>query len=317
MRLRRSVFICAVMLAPTAWGSTYLFQQLNPGGSVNQFGGGGINNNNQVAATASGHLFVYDLSTNSYTNYFSIVPAQMGSLDDSGKVVYTASNGGSFVGAVFNPSDNSVTTFNGADNSQYTFANGVSGNGMFIAAYYQVSTFAQIGLLKSGSTSTDVSYPGPHGQVYVYDTNNTGDVIGLSSCCRTGVNFLDKGGVYTTISDPLGNANNGVVNGMNDLDQVVGWYDNGAGGPMHGYLWQDGLSTTIDYPGATQTILDDINNSGVILGVAIASTGAPFLFLAEPLDAPEPATLVLIGVALLAMGWKLRRTPAPLRSRLR
>jgi hypothetical protein len=295
------------MLAPTAFGSTYLYQQLNPGGSVNQFGGGGINNNNQVAATASSHLFVYDLSSNSYTNYFSVVPAQMGSIDDSGKVVYTVNSGGGFEGAIFNPSDNSVTTFNGAAGSQYTFANGVSSDGNFIAAYYQVSTLPQIGLRKSGSTSTDVSYPGPHGQVYLYDTNNAGDVIGLSACCRSGVNFLDKGGVYTTITDPLGNANNGVVNGMNNLDQVVGWYDNGTGGPMHGYLWQDGLSTTIDYPGAAQTILNDINDSGVILGVAVNINGSAFLFLAEPLDAPEPATLVLIGGALLAMAWKLRR----------
>jgi hypothetical protein len=92
---------------------------------------------------------------------------------------------------------------------------------------------------------------------------------------------------------------------MNDLDQVVGWYDDGAGGPVHGLLWQNGVSTAFDFPGATSTVLHDINDSGVILGDAIFN-GNSILFVATP-TTPEPGTCVLIGGALLAIGVRLRR----------
>jgi hypothetical protein len=269
---------------------------------VQEFNAGGINNNGEVASTVNNHLFTYDSSTNTYTNYSSIFPVLMGGIDDSGKIVYTTQSG---QGAVFNPSNNSTTTFTDPNAGQSTFANGVSGNGAFIAGFYLDPSSIQIGYQKNGGNFTDVSYPGLHEQIYIWNTNNSGDLIGASACCRRGVNFLVQGGVYTTILDPLGNANNGFVYGLNDLDQVVGWYDDGTGGPMHGYFWQSGNSVTVDYPGATQTLLQSINDSGVILGSATDVNGAQFLFLAAPV--PEPATLALIGGALCALGWRLRR----------
>ena len=195
----------------------------------------------------------------------------------------------------------------------------MSSNGNNIAGYYDDASFNQFGFLKTGATFTDISYPGPHGQIYIWDTNNAGDIVGLSSCCRAGVNFLKQGSTYTTILNPLGSASNGTVYGLNNQDQLVGWYDNGTGGPIHGMIWQAGLSSTLDFPGANSTVLQGINDSGVIFGAATDASGT-FLFVASP-TTPEPATFVLIGGALCAIGLRLRKRsvqtrnpPAPQRT---
>jgi hypothetical protein len=312
MRATISIYaaVLAVLGVPSAFGTpTYTFTILNPGGSVSEFNSGGINNNGVVVDTVNSHLFTYNINTGIYTNYNSIFPSQMGGIDDSGKIVYTSQAGSTYKGTIFDPSTNSTTTFLDPNATQYTFANGVSGNGSYIAGYYLNASSNQIRFVKNGAGFTDISYPGPHGQIYLWDTNNAGDILGMSSCCRAGVNFLLENGVYTTILDPLGSPHNGQGYGMNDLDQVVGWYDDGAGGPIHGLFWENGLSTTLDFPGATRTVLHDINDSGVILGGAIFN-GSSILFVATP-TTPEPGTCVLIGGALLAIGLRLRRRALP------
>jgi hypothetical protein len=309
MRAKFSIFASTlVLVSSSAYGTpAYTFTILNPGGTVNEFNGGAINNNGVVVDTVNSHLFTYNINTQVYTNYNSISPSQMGGIDDSGRIVYTSQQGSNFVGTIFDPSTNSTTNFSDPSATQYTFANGISGNGNNIAGYYLNSSSNQLGFLKSGNSYSNV-IPTPHNQIYVWDVNNAGDMIGLSSCCRSGVNFLDKNGVFTTIFDPLGSPSNGEANGLNDLDQVVGWYDDGSGGPIHGLFWQNGVSTTLDLPGATRTILRDINDAGQILGGAIVN-GNSVLFVATPVPdtTPEPGTCALIGGALLMIGIKIRR----------
>jgi hypothetical protein len=157
-RVRAAAAVCAAFLGHAAFGSTiYTFTKLTPGGTVNEFNGGGINNNGVVAAEVNSHLFTYNIGANTYTNYNTIFPSQMGGVDDSGKVVYTSTTTvGSntfFHGTVFDPSTNSTTTFDDPNAPQYTFANGVSGNGIITAT---TSTYR---LAKSGLSRTAAPSP--------------------------------------------------------------------------------------------------------------------------------------------------------------
>jgi probable HAF family extracellular repeat protein len=55
-------------------------------------------------------------------------------------------------------------------------------------------------------------------------------------------------------------------NAVNDAGVVAGYYDD-ASYNSHGFIWQDGNVTTLDYPGALQTSLTGINGYGIVSGV--------------------------------------------------
>ena len=60
--------------------------------------------------------------------------------------------------------------------------------------------------------------------------------------------------------------------GINDSNQVVGWYIDAAG-ITHGFLFKSGTITTLDPPGSTLTNAWSINNGGGIVGTYVDSTG--------------------------------------------
>jgi hypothetical protein len=55
-------------------------------------------------------------------------------------------------------------------------------------------------------------------------------------------------------------------NAINNAGLVAGFYLD-ADSNFHGFVWQKGTVTTIDYPGAASTIFGGINNRGVLSGV--------------------------------------------------
>jgi probable HAF family extracellular repeat protein len=60
--------------------------------------------------------------------------------------------------------------------------------------------------------------------------------------------------------------------GVNDHNQVVGWYID-ASSVTHGFMFSGGTYTTIDPPGATLTNAWSINNAGEIVGAYTDSSG--------------------------------------------
>jgi probable HAF family extracellular repeat protein len=115
--------------------------------------------------------------------------------------------------------------------------------------------------------------------------NNAGLIVGDYSSGGATHGFLYNGTTYTTIDDPLATSTSAY--GINDADQVVGYYTDSSGG-THGFLYDGTTYTTIDDPSATGgTHVLGINNSGQITGYYFDSTGVHG-FLATPTSPPPP-----------------------------
>jgi len=61
------------------------------------------------------------------------------------------------------------------------------------------------------------------------------------------------------------NAQNAYAAGINNAGLVTGFYED-LSSNYHGFVWQNGVFQTVDYPGATDTFLYGVNNFGVAIG---------------------------------------------------
>jgi hypothetical protein len=97
--------------------------------------------------------------------------------------------------------------------------------------------------------------------------NNAGQLVGS---CTDGAFVRDRNGNITILNFP--GADGTVAFGINDLGHVAGQYWGFAFGQalqrFHGFVWRDGVYTTIDspFPEAMFTSLRGINNAGQIIG---------------------------------------------------
>jgi Repeat of unknown function (DUF5648) len=62
--------------------------------------------------------------------------------------------------------------------------------------------------------------------------------------------------------------------GINNLGQIAGYYNNSPIEASHGFLDTNGQFATIDYPGATDTQVDGINNRGDLVGTYSNGSGS-------------------------------------------
>lgn len=140
-----------------------------------------------------------------------------------------------------------------------TIANGISNNG-HIVGYVD---YVDEGFMYYGNytpIAPEANYDGS-----VQGINDSGAVVGelpVFSAVENRSGYIDVGGTVTTIYDdddstsPLG---------INDSDQVVGIYLSDDIIP-EGFLWNNGIFTTINVPGADSTIASGINDQGEIVG---------------------------------------------------
>lgn len=76
--------------------------------------------------------------------------------------------------------------------------------------------------------------------------------------------------LFITIEIPSATATCGTnsfceyAGGVNDARLVTGQYQTGS--DYHAFAWQNGILHTLDYPGATDTHLEGVNNRGVAIG---------------------------------------------------
>jgi uncharacterized membrane protein len=151
----------------------------------------------------------------------------------------------------------------------FTVATAINNFGL-IAGYY-FNGHSDHSFFLSGDTYTDFALPGAcHTQVT--GLNDAGDFAGRVYLPGSGgcgdfhiESFVSIGGNVTYFNVP-GTIVSTDANGMNNLGQVVGSYDDENG--VHGFLRDaDGTFTfPIDYPGAVATDLTGINDKGWMVG---------------------------------------------------
>src|SRR5262245_59910002 len=91
--------------------------------------------------------------------------------------------------------------------------------------------------------------------------------------------------IFNTFNDPLAGTGTTSAFGVNDTDQIVGYYQNATGN--HGFLLSGGIYTTLDDPLAhagnpfnpAGTIVIGINATGQIVGYYVDANGTNHGFL--------------------------------------
>ena len=113
-------------------------------------------------------------------------------------------------------------------------------------------------------TFSSLDFPGGT-KTFARGINNQGAIVGAYRITPPRHALLIKDGNYVPLApnSVLGGQNFSEAFKINDRGDVVGDYDDGV---THGFVLSNGVLTTLDFPGADQTIAFAINNSRVVVG---------------------------------------------------
>jgi uncharacterized membrane protein len=130
-----------------------------------------------------------------------------------------------------------------------------------------------------------------------YGVNDLGQIVGSYAPFGNPYYFIDKGGIFTTLPPIGGSDLIGAVNGINSTGQIVGSCSNGTLTGELGFVYSDGVYTTLSDPSAVgsvasggngaQTLAFGINNLGQVVGWYGASASFEGLFTATAFIRPS------------------------------
>ncbi|HMD85708.1 MAG TPA: PEP-CTERM sorting domain-containing protein [Terriglobia bacterium] len=200
--------------------------------------------------------------------------------------------------------------------AQLTGARDINASGQIVGGYQITAGVDTHGFLYDGSTFKPLDYPGAS-YTNASGVNSQGEIVGncLAGPCggtyppggvdMSNVGFIYIGGQFNTLPFQ--------ADGINDSGTIAGlyWWNSSA----TGLLDQGGVITNDwQFPGATDTFFNQINNSGDIVGNYRNSDGIDHGFLATPVTTPEPGsgslTLLALGSASLVF-WRRRSRLTP------
>ncbi len=136
----------------------------------------------------------------------------------------------------------------------YTVANGINNAGQVVGTFSSNnSTVADQGFLYQNSSFTTINDPNGAKGTVAMGINNSSEIVGYyidGSGAQHG--FIDIGGTFATIDDPLGK--NTIVTGINDTGQIVGYYQDNNN-TYHGFVASLNNVTTAENTPLTLTSL--------------------------------------------------------------
>ena len=164
--------------------------------------------------------------------------------------------------------DGSVTQLDVPGVTNQTYPTGINNAGVVVGWYFLDTFGTYFGFTRptDGISYTTFTVPGSSAGTFATAINNNGVVAG---------GFLDSSGLHGFLRDAAGNVTTfdppgsvgTTVTGINDLNEVVGYYILAPGAPAHGFLRNGaGKFTVFNAAPGKNTLPTAINNSGVVAG---------------------------------------------------
>jgi hypothetical protein len=170
-----------------------------------------------------------------------------------------------------------------------TQVGGISGN--TLVGTYQDSSHHQHGFVYENSTWSTLDIPGVS-QTVINDIdadNIVGSALGEGFCYNMTIQ------TWNTLNAP-GAVHGSTISGISG-NNLVGWYLD-ASLQHHGFLYDGTNWTTLDYPGASTTLIYGIDGNNIVGTYTDADSKAGGCFI---YTIPEPATLLLLGLGALLL----------------
>lgn len=224
------------------------------------------------------HLFAVRAHSATY-NYFDIyvpgsITTSVSDINDAGQVVGIHDSGSGHRGFIFDGT-NYTTDVSFNNSGTLTRFYGINNNGV-ITGEYMGADFT--GLSYDGTTWTSLEVQGA-ARTDPRDINDAGQIVGWNrdTCYIGGYGFLYDGSsswtrlAYPGTNSPLcagwgsgGGNDSTTAMGINNSGVVVGMYS--LSGTNHGFIYDNGSWSTVDYPSASNSRILGINDAGDIIG---------------------------------------------------
>jgi hypothetical protein len=150
-----------------------------------------------------------------------------------------------------------------------------------------------VGFLYNGTTFTTL-LDGSDGDTTSLGINNAGVVVGGAGSIYSTRGFELRGKTYKGLSPP-GTYVYIYGTGINNLGEVAGWTDN------DGFLYAQGKFRRLDFPGASKTEAEGINDSRMVVGWYITG-GPPYLVYSFVRSNGKYISFTYPGAVTLAFG---------------
>lgn len=197
--------------------------------------------------------------------------AQLTDLDDKGNILGWFSSGSEFSGFLLVQGTLSHFKFPGSSD---TFPRDINKNSVIIGSFDMGLSGPVHAFMVHNGAFSEIKLPGfPNAPVSANGINDLGDITGQVLANGVQQGFLMHQGKVTLISFP-GATGGTFPASINNAGVIVGAYKIGAASsPNHGFMWQNGVFTTIEVPGSQDTTPTKINDNNVIVGDNLDSLG--------------------------------------------